>query len=409
MKKCENCGAMIPDKAVFCPECGFKNQAMQVEKTSKKKSKKPWIIILCLICVAIVVFVAVNVFMKDNNDGENGVKNEKAVLYKDTIYFIKNRTLYKADKDGTKQKEITQLPHQQMGQDGDGYDNLTIYKDRLYAIRWANYSMTNEYYIFSVNLDGTDYRKDVRLPWMQGEEGEKYTADIYGFIIKNDYIYYSYCFRDDELNSTSIVYKQKIGTTKRIVTKYEAEQTPQLSGKYAYYVNGKDPSKTSQIIRMDVETGKKTSCYSGENINFAMGGMAILGDQLIVAKDTDIAIADLKDSQNSTEKKVASSSEDGVFIYNANDKEVIYYNDGMIYKMNLQTQKSEELLSEENIQNNLGIRVRSIEQLGDTLAISGYLDEDEKKEFTIFVEEKEGQDYRSVISEELKQCQSGGK
>ena len=88
---------------------------------------------------------------------------------------------------------------------------------------------------------------------------------------------------------------------------------------------------------------------------------------------------------------------------------MIYYNDGMIYKMNLQTQKSEELLSEENIQNNLGIRVRSIEQLGDTLAISGYLDEDEKKEFTIFVEEKEGQDYRSVISEELKQCQSGGK
>lgn len=404
MKKCEKCGAMIPDQAVFCPECGSKNQSTQTEKIIKKTSKKPWIIILCLICIAIITVVLISMFTKSNSDKENGVKNKRAVLYKNTIYFIKNRTLYKASKDGTKQEEIKKLPHQQMGQDGDGYNNLRIYKDRLYAIRWVDYSMTTEYYIFSINLDGTDYKKDVRLPWMQGEEGEKYTANIDGFTIKNNYIYYTYSYHDDELNSTSIVYKQKIGTTKRIATKYEAELTPQLSGQYAYYINSSENSETSQVIKMDVETGKKTLCYSGKDVNSALGAMAILDNQLIVSKNTDIVITNLKDTQNSTEKNVVSYSEDGIFIYNANEDEVIYDNDGMIYKMNLETQKSEELISKKIMQDNFGVQINRIDQLGNTLAISGYLDEEQRNEFTIFVQEKEGKDYRNIISKKIKDC-----
>jgi len=54
---------------------------------------------------------------------------------------IKNRTLYKANEDGTKQKVLKKLPHELMGDGGDGYDNLMVHKDRLYAIRWTDYSL----------------------------------------------------------------------------------------------------------------------------------------------------------------------------------------------------------------------------------------------------------------------------
>lgn len=40
MKKCEKCGAVIPDEAKFCPECGAINQGIKTTKPSKKSNKK---------------------------------------------------------------------------------------------------------------------------------------------------------------------------------------------------------------------------------------------------------------------------------------------------------------------------------------------------------------------------------
>lgn len=130
MKKCEKCGKMIPNEAIFCSECGFKNQQIKVEKILKEKKPKSRIIILCLICVSIIAIGIVYTCMKNNDDEKNGVNNGRTVIYNNTIYFIKNRILYKANADGTEQKIVKKLPHKQIRQDGEdeGYSNITVYK-----------------------------------------------------------------------------------------------------------------------------------------------------------------------------------------------------------------------------------------------------------------------------------------
>lgn len=90
MKKCEKCGKMIPNEAIFCSECGFKNQQIKVEKILKEKKPKSRIIILCLICVSIIAIGIVYTCMKNNDDEKNGVNNGRTVIYNNTIYFIKN-------------------------------------------------------------------------------------------------------------------------------------------------------------------------------------------------------------------------------------------------------------------------------------------------------------------------------
>lgn len=413
VKRCEKCGAVIPDEAIFCPECGFKNQPIQVEKTVKKKSKKPWIIVLCLICIVIAAVFLINKFINHGSEDKNGEKNDRSILYDNTIYFIKNRTLYKSNEDGTKQKLLKKLPHDLMGDGGDGYDNLMVYKDRLYAIRWTDYSLDSEYYIFSIALDGTDYKKEVTLPRIEGSEGEKYTANIRDFSIVDDYIYFTYCLYDDAADgSYCTVYKQKIGTTKNTQTKYERQEEPELSGKYAYYVKSNDDSETSELVRMDVETGKEEEYYSGQSINTGFGNMAISKQKLIFSKNPDILWMNLKDKKDFVERKVTPDIEEDVVILNANEKEVFYKVDGSIYKMNLDTQESQELISTEDIQNNMGVEIKKVELLGDTMAIYGYLDEYESDEFIIFIEEKEEmsyEDYESLIQKKIKQCQQGGK
>lgn len=365
---------------------------MRDEQISRGKSKKTWVVILCMLCI---VMVGAALFFWVNSERQkNGVKNDRAVLYHNKIYFIKNRILYQAKKDGTGEKEIKKLPHNQMGQDGDGYKNIMVYNGRLYAIRWISYSLTNEYYIFSIDLDGSDYKKEVRLPWIQGSEGELYTGDISTFSIKNGYIYYTYILSDvsnGEWTSKCEVYEQKIGTTKRIPTRYyEDEITPQLSGKYAYYIK-KNENGIYIIYRMDVESGRKKIYYGGKRINSAYGAMAILEKQLIFSDDTHIMMKDFKrtkDPTNYTEKKVTSSSKDGIYIHNANKKEVIYYNNEKYYRMDLDTQQTEEISSVKDMQKNSGIWICRVDQLGDTLAVSGYLDEEKRDEFMFFVKEK---------------------
>lgn len=411
MKRCEKCGAVIPDEAIFCPECGFKNQPIQVKKTVKKKSKKPWIIVLCLICIVIAAVFLINKFMRNGSDDKNGVKNDRSVIYDNTIYFIKNRTLYKANEDGAKQKVLKKLPHELMGDGGDGYDNLMVYKDRLYAIRWTDYSLDSEYYIFSIALDGTDYKKEVTLPRIEGSEGEQYTGNIRGFSIVDNYIYFTYCLYDDTADDNyCTVYKQKIGTTKYAQTKYEGQEEAELSGKYAYYVKSNEDSETSELIRMDVETGKEAEYYSGQSINTGFGNMAISKQRLIFSKNPDILWMNLKDKKDFVERKVTPDTEEDVAILNANEKEVFYKADGSIYKMNLDTQESQELISTQDIQNNMGVEIKKVELLGETMAIYGYLDEYESNEFIIFIQKKEGmsyEDYESLIQNKIKQCKKG--
>lgn len=409
MKKCQNCGSLIQDKAVFCPKCGTKNQAVKfTENKIKKKNKKFKIIILCLIFIVAIIVVLVSKFMK-TNDEENGVKNDRAVLYDNTIYFIKDRKLYKANADGTKQKEIKKLPHDQMGQDGDGYDNLIIYKDRLYAIRWTSYSLDEEYYIFSISLDGKDYKKEVTLPRFKDGEGPEQTGDIQGFSIVDDYIYFTYGLSDYEGENTYYaVYKQKLGTTKKIKTKYDSEEKPELSGKYAYYIENNDDTGTSKLIRMDLESGKEDIYYRGEKLNTGYRCMAVLKKQLVFLRETEVLWTDLKGKKNIEGREVTSNTENFIWILNANEEKIIYKVNDNIYKMNLKTKSSEKLISEGEIQNDTGAEIKKIELLGNNMAVYGYIDEEERDEFIIFIEEKEGmsyKDYESEIREKIEQCQ----
>ena len=89
MKKCEKCGAVIPDEAKFCPECGAINQGTKTTKSSEKSNKKPLIIILCLIVIIAGTVFAVSKYMLSNND-QNGIKNSQTVLYDHYIYSLEN-------------------------------------------------------------------------------------------------------------------------------------------------------------------------------------------------------------------------------------------------------------------------------------------------------------------------------
>lgn len=118
----------------------------------------------------------------------------------------------------------------------------------------------------------------------------------------------------------------------------------------------------------------------------------------------------LKDKKDFVERKVTPDTEEDVAILNANKKEVFYKADGSIYKMNLDTQESQELISTQDIQNNMGVEIKKVELLGETMAIYGYLDEYESNEFIIFIQKKEGmsyEDYESLIQNKIKQCKKG--
>ena len=135
--------------------------------------------------------------------------------------------------------------------------------------------------------------------------------------------------------------------------------------------------------------------------------MAISKQRLIFSKNPDILWMNLKDKKDFVERKVTPDTEEDVAILNANEKEVFYKADGSIYKMNLDTQESQELISTQDIQNNMGVEIKKVELLGDTMAIYGYFDEYESNEFIIFIQEKEGmsyEDYESLIQKKIKQC-----
>lgn len=277
-----------------------------------KKRKRLSFVILCFICIGSITAICINRFKsndKKSHNKENGAKNSRTVLYNDSIYFIKNRKLYKADEDGTNQKVIRKLPYGQVFQDAEEYSNLTVYKNRLYAIYKASEYLDRDSYIFSVALDGTDYRKEVKGPKLKGSKAEEYNTYITQFSITNGCIYYACIFYDYEENRhlKYTIYKQKIGMKKKIKTKYEKEDDPELFKKYAYYIKDyNDKSRTSKLIRMDVETGKEVVCYTGKRPNVMFGHISyqtILKKRLILSNNTDIIWINSKNTKEFVKKR----------------------------------------------------------------------------------------------------------
>ena len=119
-------------------------------------------------------------------------------------------------------------------------------------------------------------------------------------------------------------------------------------------------------------------------------------------------MAKLGDKKKYNQIQVTSDSDDRmVVIINSNEEEVIYqiYNiyskEGKIYKLNLKSKKIEEILSLENLE----YEIRNIDQVGDNIAVFGFLDEAWTKEFVVLVQKKEGIDYNNIIRRKIKQCQ----
>jgi hypothetical protein len=387
-------------------------------KKRMKKRKRLCLVILCFICIGIITAICINRFKsndKKSHNKENGARNSRTVLYNDSIYFIKNRKLYKADVDGTNQKVLKKLPYGQRVQEGDEYSNLTIYKNRLYAIYQASDFLDRDSYIFSIALDGTGYRKEVEGPNLKGDKAEEYNTYIIQFSITNGYIYYACIFYDYEENShlKYTIYKQKIGMKKKIKTKYERKDAPELFEKYAYYIEYNDKSRTSKLIRMDVETGKEVVCYTGKRPNVMFGYISyqtILKKRLILSSNTDIIWINSKNTKEFVKKKVATNTEYGVSIVNVNNKEVFYSVGDCIFKLDLKTRETEAVFFwiDIDVEPRTNTRMESVELLGDTMAIYGYLNGDERNEFIVFVQRKEGMesnDYARVIREKIQECQ----
>ena len=69
-----------------------------------KKRKRLCLVILCFICIGIITAICINRFKsndKKSHNKENGARNSRTVLYNDSIYFIKNRKLYKGETENT--------------------------------------------------------------------------------------------------------------------------------------------------------------------------------------------------------------------------------------------------------------------------------------------------------------------
>lgn len=107
---------------------------------------------------------------------------------------------------------------------------------------------------------------------------------------------------------------------------------------------------------------------------------------------------------------MATNTEYGVSIVNVNNKEVIYSVGDSIFKLDLKTRETEAVFFwiDIDVEPRTNTRMESVELLGDTMAIYGYLNGDERNEFIVFVQRKEGMesnDYARVIREKIQECQ----
>lgn len=397
MKKCEKCGAMIPDEAKFCPECGAINQGTKTTKSSKKSNKKPLIIILGLIAIIAGTVFAVSKYMLSNND-QNGIKNSQTVLYDHYIYSFGEDTLYQKEADGKFEKPVMKMPQELKGKVVQTYKNLQVYKDKLYAIRQEENDDTREFYIISMNLDGTDYKKEVLPPKLKHRSGESYIGSIEGFSIENDTIYYSY---RGNLDLAYSIYKQEIGASKSVNIKFDKEETPVLFGKYAYYIKNEyeEEEGESKIIKRDLETNKETIELSAQETQGTRSSLGVGKDKIVFSAGSSIIWRASEDE--GYEIQDVAENADEIYIANMNSKEIIYNANDVYYRLNLKDGNTERLFSSSDVRNDFGAKITSIDQVGKYLAIYGYLDTDETDTFSFFVKEEDGKDYESEIRKNI--------
>lgn len=390
MKRCEKCRAMIPDKAIFCPECGAKNQEI---KSLKKSHKKSFVIILCLIGIIAGTVFAVNKFMLSNNE-QNGVKNKQTVLYDHYIYYIDDGTLYQKEADGKFTNSIMKIP-QERKDSTDTYKNLVIYNQRLYAIRQELSGDTREFYIVSMNLDGTEYKKEVTPPKFKNENGESYMGWMESFSIEDDKIYYTYT---DYPVAFYSIYKHDIGSSKSVKTKYDREETPVLFGKYAYYIKDEYEQTEGEpiVIKRNLETQKETEALSAQETKGDRNSLGIGKGRIVLSAGSSI-IWRTSDDDGGYDIYDATENSSLVYITNMDDEEIIYKADDIYYRLNLKDKNSERLFSETDIENEFGANVIGIDKVGDTLAFYGNFNGGETDTFLFFIKEEDGKDYESKI------------
>lgn len=396
MKKCEKCGAVIPDEAKFCPECGAINQGIKTTKSSKKSNKKPLIIILCLIAIISGTVFVISKYMLSSND-QNGIKNSQTVLYDHYIYSFGEDTLYQKEADGKFEKPVMKMPKELKGKVVQTYKNLQVYKDKLYAIRQEENDDTIEFYIISINLDGTDYKKEVIPPKFKSGNGEYYIGILESFSIENDTIYYMY---KDNADADYSIYKKEIGSSKSIKIKFNKDEIPVLFGKYAYYIkNEYEEEGRPKIIKRDLETNKETIELSAQETQGTRSSLGVGKDKIVFSAGSSIIWRASEDE--GYEIQDVAENADEIYIANMNSKEIIYYADDTYYKLNLKDGNTERLFSASDVRNDFGARIAAIDQVGKYLAIYGYSDTDERDTFSFFVKEEDGKDYESEIRKNI--------
>lgn len=84
---CENCGAKIPEGAMFCEKCGSPVVQVEQEKTAKKSYKKGWIVGGLIGCAGVAAIAAVlfNLGIIGGGNHAEGTENVSAQMPEATV------------------------------------------------------------------------------------------------------------------------------------------------------------------------------------------------------------------------------------------------------------------------------------------------------------------------------------
>lgn len=400
------------DEAIFCPQCGFKNtmtgEKIKTKKQEPKKHRKLYKIVVPFVIIVIVLAAGIGYqYIQENKESESV---GEYILYEHAIYYFENGAFYKANEDGTNVKKIKTIKALGENKKDNCCNCFTVYKNRLYVVR----RQENESYIFSIKLDGTGFRKDVELAALKQVNGKKYTGNIYFASIKNNVIYYQYQ-KNEKDNFT--IYKQKIGSSKSIRTKYKFKQVCLLYKDCVFYETNFSKADTienrdTKIIKENLNTGKKEVCFDTTKMGTKIQGIIEDKNYLLMISKNALYRMNLKDPKDCKKYSLKGCSEylinqdySYVRLCGANEKEIIYIGNIYVEKRAYKENKSQKFINpveafseyEEN-----EVKSFNVEQLGNAIIFKIYPDYKEyKKETTIFLPERKGTNYQKLIMKRL--------